>query len=87
MLLTLKEREEKPAQYKTLIEKHGNLEKLVNIDLTPKKEAVVKLVCEEKDVSEEITISLEPTILEFMKWGIFRFTHPFPLDSCILFEK
>ncbi|EGT30078.1 CBN-COEL-1 protein [Caenorhabditis brenneri] len=62
------EQKEKPSQYKTLIAKHGNLEKLVNIDLTPKNEAIVKLVCEEKDVSKEITISLEPTILEFMKF-------------------
>ncbi|CAO4385230.1 unnamed protein product [Caenorhabditis nigoni] len=62
------EQKEKPAQYKTLIDKHGNLEKLVSIDLTPKKDAIVKLVCEEKDVNKEITISLEPTILEFMKF-------------------
>ncbi|CAI2356947.1 unnamed protein product [Caenorhabditis sp. 36 PRJEB53466] len=62
------ERKEKPAQYKTLIAKHGKLEKLVNIDLTPKKEAVVKVVCEEKEVNQEMTILLEPTILEFMKY-------------------
>ncbi|CCD65412.1 Tubulin-specific chaperone cofactor E-like protein [Caenorhabditis elegans] len=61
------EQKEKPLQYKTLIDKHGNLEKLVTIDLTPKKEAVVKILCEEKEVNQEITISLEPTVLDFMK--------------------
>ncbi|CAI5455061.1 unnamed protein product [Caenorhabditis angaria] len=62
------EQKDKPIQYQSLVDKHGQLEKLVNIDLTPVNSAIVKIMCEEKNVNQEMSISLNRTVLDFMKF-------------------
>ncbi|KAF7638222.1 hypothetical protein Mgra_00002192 [Meloidogyne graminicola] len=59
----------KPLIYSQLIEKHGILEQLVKVDLTPKRFAKVVIHCEECDwVRMLIKIRLTGTVFEFMKF-------------------
>ncbi|KAL7074635.1 hypothetical protein ACQ4LE_005775 [Meloidogyne hapla] len=61
--------DKKPSIYSELIKKHGILEQLVKVDLTPKRFAKVVIHCEECEwVRMWIRLRLSGTVLELMKF-------------------
>ncbi|CAK5036584.1 unnamed protein product [Meloidogyne enterolobii] len=61
--------DKKPSIYSELIEKHGMLEQLVKVDLTPKRYAKVVIHCEECEwVRMLVKLRLSGTVLELMKF-------------------
>ncbi|CAD6189006.1 unnamed protein product [Caenorhabditis auriculariae] len=63
-----KDLEDKPPQYKLLVERHGQLEQLINIDLSPKIFAVVKVLCEEANYETQMRVNLNKNIGDFMRF-------------------
>ncbi|CAJ0947283.1 unnamed protein product, partial [Mesorhabditis belari] len=62
------DREDKPNHYQRLVDKHGTLEKLAKVDLTPKPTVSVRIVCEETDYEGTITAPVNRTIAQFMRF-------------------
>uniref|UniRef100_A0A915NSC6 Tubulin-specific chaperone E n=1 Tax=Meloidogyne floridensis TaxID=298350 RepID=A0A915NSC6_9BILA len=61
--------DKKPSIYSELVEKHGMLEQLVKVDLTPKRYAKVVIHCEECEwVRMLVKLRLSGTVLELMKF-------------------
>ncbi|VDM59591.1 unnamed protein product [Angiostrongylus costaricensis] len=61
------DRDDKPYHYARLIEKHGHVEKLVKVDLTPKSSAVVQVFCEESNYNAKLRINLNRSVGQLMK--------------------
>ncbi|KJH46017.1 leucine Rich repeat-containing domain protein [Dictyocaulus viviparus] len=61
------ERDDKPHHYFRLIEKHGNVEKLAKVDLTPKSSAQVQVFCEESNYQAKLRINLNKSVGQLMK--------------------
>lgn len=60
--------ENKPSQYNRLIEKHGNLERLVKVDLKPKITVSVNAICEEKNYAQKLKLHLNKNLGDLMKF-------------------
>ncbi|XP_050542311.1 tubulin-specific chaperone cofactor E-like protein [Daktulosphaira vitifoliae] len=58
-----KSEEERPDRYNEVVQVHGKLDRLVNIDLTPESKVPVLLVCGDK--CESHTLDVYQTVLEF----------------------
>ncbi|KAK0396825.1 hypothetical protein QR680_001874 [Steinernema hermaphroditum] len=52
----------KPAIYDTLVGIHGHVEQLAEVDLTPKKHALVELTCEETGLKKSLQVKLTLTM-------------------------
>ncbi|KAJ1358751.1 hypothetical protein KIN20_017253 [Parelaphostrongylus tenuis] len=61
------DRDDKPNHYARLIEKHGHVEKLVKVDLTPKSSALVQVLCEESNYKAKLRINLNRSVGQLMK--------------------
>jgi hypothetical protein len=61
--------DKKPLIYENLVEKHGNLEQLVKVDLTPRRVAKVMMRCEETNYLAPAKIRLNCTVLGLMKYA------------------
>ncbi|GMT06362.1 hypothetical protein PENTCL1PPCAC_28536 [Pristionchus entomophagus] len=61
------EREQRPKKYETLLAKHGTLEKLVKVDLSPKSTVSVRVKCEETTFDEEMNIKVTNTVGQLMR--------------------
>ncbi|KAI1729825.1 leucine rich repeat domain-containing protein [Ditylenchus destructor] len=59
----------KPPIYNELVERHGNLEQLVKVDLTPRKFAKVMMRCEETNYLGPARIRLASNVLGLMKYA------------------
>ncbi|CAJ0575004.1 unnamed protein product, partial [Mesorhabditis spiculigera] len=62
------DRDDKPPHYQRLLEKHGNIEKLVKVDLTPQLKVRLKLVCEETNFKCDVTAPVNRSIAEFFRF-------------------
>lgn len=60
---------DKPLIYTDLVAKHGNLEQLVKVDLTPRRYAKVTLYCEETNYSSTARIRLSEPVMKLMKYA------------------
>uniref|UniRef100_A0A915PXF8 Ubiquitin-like domain-containing protein n=1 Tax=Setaria digitata TaxID=48799 RepID=A0A915PXF8_9BILA len=60
-------REIKPKIFARLVERHGHVEQLCKVDMTPKKYAVVVVICEETGYSANLKISLTQTVSCLMR--------------------
>ncbi|VIO86751.1 Uncharacterized protein BM_BM2892 [Brugia malayi] len=54
--------ETKPKIFARLIERHGHVEQLCKVDMTPKKYAVVAVICEETGYNANLKIRLTQTV-------------------------
>ncbi|VDO52928.1 unnamed protein product [Haemonchus placei] len=61
------DRDDKPHHYKRLIEKHGHVERLAKVDLTPKSTAHVQVLCEETNYQAKLRINLNKSVGQLMK--------------------
>ncbi|PIO76056.1 leucine Rich repeat-containing domain protein [Teladorsagia circumcincta] len=67
ILHPLQDRDDKPHHYKRLIEKHGHVERLAKVDLTPKSTAHVQVLCEETNYQAKLRINLNKSVGQLMK--------------------
>ncbi|KHJ94618.1 hypothetical protein OESDEN_05453 [Oesophagostomum dentatum] len=61
------DRDDKPHHYKRLIDKHGHVERLAKVDLTPKSSAHVQVFCEETNYQAKLRINLNKNVGQLMK--------------------
>ncbi|VDK84252.1 unnamed protein product [Litomosoides sigmodontis] len=59
-------RESKPKVFAKLVERHGHVEQLCKVDMTPKKYAIIAVVCEEIGYSSNLKIRLTQTVSYLM---------------------
>ncbi|CAG9534177.1 unnamed protein product [Cercopithifilaria johnstoni] len=55
-------RETKPKIFARLVERHGHVEQLCKVDLTPKKYAIIAVICEETGYNAGLKIRLTQTV-------------------------
>ncbi|VDN01925.1 unnamed protein product [Thelazia callipaeda] len=60
-------RETKPEVFAKLIEQHGHVEQLCKVDMTPKKYAVIVVICEETGYNGSLKICLTHTVSYLMR--------------------
>ncbi|KAF8355681.1 coel-1 [Pristionchus pacificus] len=61
------EKEERPKKYDALLAKHGQLEKLVKVDLSPKSHVTVRVKCEETAFDQEMDLKVTKTVGQLMR--------------------
>ncbi|OZC07460.1 hypothetical protein X798_05516 [Onchocerca flexuosa] len=59
-------REIKPKIFTRLVKRHGHVEQLCKVDMTPKKYAVIVVICEETGYNASLKIRLTQTVLCLM---------------------
>ncbi|EJD74013.1 hypothetical protein LOAG_18616 [Loa loa] len=55
-------RETKPKIFARLVEQHGHVEQLCRVDMTPKKYAIIAVICEETGYNASLKIRLTQTV-------------------------
>ncbi|GMR60460.1 hypothetical protein PMAYCL1PPCAC_30655 [Pristionchus mayeri] len=61
------EKEERPKKFEALLAKHGKLEKLVKVDLSPKSHVTVRVKCEETGFDKEMNLKVTKTVGQLMR--------------------
>ncbi|GMT36854.1 hypothetical protein PFISCL1PPCAC_28151, partial [Pristionchus fissidentatus] len=61
------EKQQRPKKYDALLAKHGALEKLVKVDLSPKTHVTVRIKCEETEFDKEMSLKVTDTVGQLMR--------------------